>query len=583
MQRRNDLYLFLGLIGWFALVAVGVVIAAHGAGEPPFWDALSYVEKSKRFWDNVAAGIWENPLDILPTIRPPGVIAVAFPFGFSYNYHRFYARMILAPIALLAVAVMVAGWEPQKSAAFKKALMAAVLVLAGMPFLYQFQPNDILRTQSNWGLVDGLLAGVAALATAAGVRSVRLRSIPWAVLAALVAAYGLYVKPAGLIVMGLVGATWLLMAAESIGWSIKRAWEDKRFLVYVLVGLVIAAGVYFKAVDTAFNSAYYSQENIEFGLRNLRIFREEVVYAVDLPLLADLLRCSCGWLVLVSIVTGLTAAVKTRTHLAAAAMAALTLVVGVWFWIFTTNIGDVRYFMPFVTIAFMLTMPAVLSLADRVTLRTVTGATILAGLPAVLVTAMMLMPAPPVWLQSRLGVNLFNNYYGPENEQARRLLVELEQAKRPLSQVYIFDVSSVTRNFGAVVDYHNSIIHHEPYLRTMLPVNWQRGLAYRFDEMVQSDFLAFQPITDPTKCASILAKQTIDDYPDQSLHVNAWATTIGPNEGVELMSETRLRLMRVTDPAKLAASLKQFAVQYTWPKPFRDNNNPDWWARPAQE
>jgi hypothetical protein len=192
---------------------------------------------------------------------------------------------------------------------------------------------------------------------------------------------------------------------------------------------------------------------------------------------------------------------------------------------------------------------------------------------------MLLLPFRPVWLQKGLGVNLFTNLYQAKNAQAAHLLAALTQpGKDVVRQIYVFDTGSANRNFTAVLDYYYAIAPQHVWVRTILPVDWQRGLAYHCDEIVQSDYLVFQPDPSAERRHAILAKTTIDDYDDQTIHMNAWASTLGPNQGVEVVSETRLRLLRVTDPEKLAAALHRFAAGYTWPKPFRDNNDPRWWT-----
>jgi len=184
--------------------------------------------------------------------------------------------MVIVPIALLAAAAVIAGWETGKRNGFNCALLALTLILAGMPFLYQFQPNEFMRTQSNWGLVDGLLAGLVAFATAAVIRSVRLRSIGWAATAACVAAYGLFVKPSGLLIMALIGITWVVLTANSVNWNLQALRDDREFRHYARKSLINAVAVYGVAVIAAFTSAYYSPSSIAFGIRNLKIFHDEV-------------------------------------------------------------------------------------------------------------------------------------------------------------------------------------------------------------------------------------------------------------------------------------------------------------------
>jgi hypothetical protein len=581
MSRKTDVLFFVALALWLGLVAVGVAMAAHHTNEPPFWDALSYAEKSKRFWDALDKDGWKNPLEIEPTIRPPGVIAMAYPFGFSWNFHRFYFRCIFIPIAILAAAAVTAGWRRPAAPERKIALAGLTLVLAGMPILYQFQPNDFLRAQSNWGLVDGLLAAVTAFAMAAALRSVRHRSIGWAGAAALAAAYGLFVKPAGLILMGLVGIAWIARAIDSVGWRVAAFRDDRAWRSYALISLALAAAIYAWAVTLAFQSPYYSTQNIQFGLRNLEIFHNEVIYAIDANIIITLLHHSTGWLTLLVIAAGVASGVRDRRYLANGLMAMVCIVAGVWFWAVTTNIGDVRYFLPFVTAAFVLTMPGVLSMAERNATRTVSVAAGIGAAPVLLVTLMLLTPLKPLPLQRALGVNLLTDVYRAENDQANALLIAM---KRPgttsVSQVYIFGVNNPLRAFAAVIDHHNSIIPDNVWIRTIVPVDWHRGLAFHCDEIVASDFLAFIPVANATDRGTILAHHNVVNYEDQAQTMSAWATELGPDDGVSLVSQTRVRVLHVTDREKLAASLQRFVLRHTWPQSFRDANDPHWWTPP---
>ena len=78
---------------------------------------------------------------------------------------------------------------------------------------------------------------------------------------------------------------------------------------------------------------------------------------------------------------------------------------------------------------------------------------------------------------------------------AADLLAELKQpGKDVIRQIYVFDTDSANRNFTAVLDYYYAIAPERVWVRTMLPVDWQRGLAYRFDKIVQSEYLVFQPV-----------------------------------------------------------------------------------------
>jgi len=145
-----------------------------------------------------------------------------------------------------------------------------------------------------------------------------------------------------------------------------------------------------------------------------------------MDLVALLLRFSAGWLALAVIAVGLIATLFARRHRASAVMAAGIFAGGAWFWIVTTNIGDVRYFMPFVAIAFILVIPAILDLAERAPPVLSIGLAALAAIPTGLITVMLFLSTPPMDLQRALGINLFTNMYAAENQQASHLLEELK-------------------------------------------------------------------------------------------------------------------------------------------------------------
>jgi hypothetical protein len=226
-------------------------------------------------------------------------------------------------------------------------------------------------------------------------------------------------------------------------------------------------------------------------------------------------------------------------------------------------------------------VPPILALVEQAP--RITSATVaITAVPTLAITALLLMPAPPLAAQAALGVNLLTNVYAAENAQARALLNDLARRNVAEAEIYIFDVNTPIRNIGSVIDYHNVMERRAPYLRTILAVDWSRGLTFRCDEMVKSEFLAFEPVNDAEYRDGILDERRIADYPAQARLMSAWASTLGPAQGVEIVSETRVRIVRVVDPARFARALQAFTVGYQWPEPFRIANAAVWWSPTAR-
>ena len=199
------------LVGlWLAVIGTAIWSYAAAEVEPPAWDALSYAVKAFNFWDTVGRGHLFNPLNLQPAVRPPGTILMSYPFGFSHAFNAYYFRSMYLPIVLLAAAAYLACHRRGANRRASWATAVIALSLCGMPGLYQFQA-DTLPAVNFWGLVDAFMAGVGAVAVAAAMRSVETRSAGWTIAAALAAAFCLMIKPAGGLVMVLVGATWLLL------------------------------------------------------------------------------------------------------------------------------------------------------------------------------------------------------------------------------------------------------------------------------------------------------------------------------------------------------------------------------------
>ena len=562
------------LVAWVALVGVGQWWAASGALEPPTMDVYSYAVKAKSVWAAVTQGPWVNPFDIAPTIRPPGTILMSYPFGFGADFHGYYFRSVFLPVALIALAVwVVTGGAPTARPWLRAAMACAV---AGAPTGFQFQYNKMLPAASFFGLTDGFLAGVAAVAMAAAVRSAREKSVEWAVLAALLAAFSFMIKPAGIFVMALVGLAWLVLAAERWNFNLARLRADSPSLAFIVRGLGLAVAIYAVAAWAAFGSGYFSANNIAFGAAALSVMKSEFRFFADVDgaMLTFLIKISLGYAVPALIVCGLLVAVRDRAQRTPAAIALACLVVGVWFWMVETGLEVVRYFLPFAFLAVVVVAPGVIGALSQMKPRFAATLAALVASPALASSLILFIPDASFSWQRALGINVNANVYAAENAQSRALIERLRQEGASDATLYLFDITSPLRNVHAVVEFRALIEATAPRVTLALPRDWQRSNAFRLDEILRADVIGFEVMEDGPVRAAILAQTEVVDFAAEVGLLSAWFSALGADEGLETLSQTHVRLVKVADRAKLERSLEALEQRYRFSDRFRAANPP---------
>lgn len=561
MTRFNRAMPGLAVTAWFIAVVVGVALAALSATEPPVWDSLSYVQKALTFWQAVDTGKPFNPFDLPMTMRPPGTILMSYPFGWSDDYRWFYFRSVIIPIGLLIAAVYLAGHRAAMTRKDHWLLASLAIALAGMPMLFRFQ----MLTKEGvyaWGLVDGFLAGIAALAAAAVIRSATSRSVGWAAAAAVLAAFCLLIKPAGALLMAVTGASWLLLALNP-----SRLRADAGERRFITLSLVIAAGIFALTALAAFTSAYFSAENIAFGQRVMGMFDQELGSLISLPLMLELVRESFGYAIPLFILAGLF--MGTR----ASGAALICLIAGVWFWLFQTDASQIRYFVPFGAMAFALLVPSVIRALDRLQPEPAYIVSALAVAPAVITAVVLFTGASPAW-QRGLGISLEANAFAPENAQAADFLRGLESKGVKQATVYVTDTTPALRNVLSVLHYPIITTPALPQVSILAPVDWQNPTATRMGNLLGSDYVAFEPLDD----SALLAQRDVADFKAEAALVNAWLTSLGPSDGVEKISQTRVALLRISDRSAFNTALEQFEAAHQWPPSHAAANPQRWWS-----
>jgi len=556
---------------WLVLAGAGMALAAAAAMEPPSYDPFSYVVKAFGFWDGLANGRLVNPFGLGPSVRPPGTILVAYPLGFSPDFRWFYFRTCFIPLLMLVAAVYIAGYERGQSAPQRWTLAALAAVLGGMPTLYQFQHNDLLPAASFWGLVDNFMAGVSALAIAAVIRSVRRKSWRWALAGALAGALALMVKPAGLLVMAVVGLSWMMMLGSEYRWSFARLKSDAPSYAFAVKGFKGAAIVYLLAVLAAVLSPYFSPGNIAFGSQVLSVMSSTIVSSFDVDLLVLMIRVSFGVAITAVIVAGLVVGFGLRIARGEGAVALLCFIVGLWFWLIETDIVLARYFLPFAALTFIALVPVWMRLAGgRYAAAGYIGA-VAAAVPTVVILTLMLQPNPSLRWQGALGVNLVANYFEAENSQAAALMAKMKGEGDLKAPVYMFHTTSPLRNFAAGLMYPAFLDPAGPQASIRLPMDWQRSTTFRISEMLDSRYIAFEPVFDPDQRKSLLERGA-KDFTEEFMLMGAVFTDLDRDDGLCLISETRVRVFEVCDRALFESAMERVKQSYVWPPAFREAN-----------
>jgi hypothetical protein len=558
------------LVVWLILIGVAIWPYAEMEVEPPAWDALSYAAKAASFWNAIDHRHFFNPFNLAPTGRPPGTVLMSYPFGFSNDFNAYYFRSIFFPIVLLAAAPYIACYH--SGASSRSCWILAVLALAfcGMPVLYQFELNDALPGISFWGLVDNFLGGVAAISVAAAIRSVRRLSVGWAIGAATTAAICLLVKPAGILVIVVVGTTWLILFGFVIGWDLASLRQEPALRRFFGIGLTSAVIIFTLSFAAAFSSKYLSAANIGYGERAVAVLKSDFAPAINFDQLLSLTEYSFGYVVPVLFAAGMLSALFSRGDKGLLVAAVFCLIIGIWFWLVETGIQQIRYFLPFGYMAFVIIVPVL----DR-RMRLLSGAATLALgalllAPIFAVTALLLSSRPSVALQRTLHVNLTSGAFRAENNQAAAFLT-MVQNEGPRS-VYMFQLNSTARNFSAVVGYWTYFDQWRVRTIVRLPIDWARSTTFRFSEIATSDFLLFEPIENDAARQSILEINKIDSFDEETLLMRAWLSTLGSDEGLALVSQTRLRLLRIVDRGSFERALLQLRKAHDWRQAFREAN-----------
>jgi hypothetical protein len=573
------------LVLTLCLTALGIGIhrKAARAVAPPIFDPMSYYTKGAMVWKEWSNGRLVNPLNVEPTSRPPGTMLLTSPLGFSPDFRAFFFRSTYIPVVVFVIAFWVRAESQVRRPRQRWANLAGALMLASLPMFYQFERNPNFTFTADWGHMDCFLGALAALATSLLMVSVRRCSIALAAMGVFLGALTLFVKPAGLALLPIFCFLW---ATELIAmhWPLRAKLRGNRMLKRYSIWTASLLVLTFAAVTAeSFGSEYLSKANLAFGYNGQKIVIDMYKSVPLRSLISPQIQASLGWHWLcASIVAALLLLGGMAVRLSRRSMrleefrflaALATLGLGVVWWVEFAGPAQIRYLYPFLTIFLVVLLPGILAVADVALPRWARrGLAIVCVAPMGVIVALLFMDAPPLKAQWLAGVNLTSGQFSQEVRMGDLLVDQARQQGRSL-KVYVIPPDQRP----AVVEAEGiqfSLSHPDaPTFQTQRPNDWAHPILIRRVEFVQADYLLIDPVRDADRLRALLTQPVVDDPAIESDVFSAWLTQAAGEQGLEVLSESDLRLIRVIDHAKLDQAFGRLIPKHHWRDLFYAENN----------
>ena len=573
------LALWVGFVGW------AVWQHAARSDQPPLYDASGYYEKAHNFWNNLHQEKMVNPLNLAPTFRPPGTVLMAYPFGFHADYRGFYFRSIFFPVALLCIAIAIAGFGRGVPDSSRWFLVLFAIYLSSLPAFYYFGLAPDFPLPHYWGMVDFFLSGMAALAAAFSIRSIEKFSLTWVAATALSSAFCVFIKPTGTVVMALIGLIWSGLSLVRILRLKQAPGEQKVAIKWFWRSIFIQSIIGLAALILAFNSAYLSQHNLAFGINAMEVMRNEVSLSWHV-VKEVIIHRGLGYpfpMIMLLMVLFIGHRLPRTTigpdpwsgamPYALAASSGAVFIFGVWFWIVESGAAtQIRYFFPFLLMAAVYAAPIIGRGTQQMSRWQLVLISILMIVPSANLAILLADKGPsPEW-QKWTGVNLSSGAGGKVALQANKFVSNVQGGGKNII-VYSFLLDWVDAIFQSAFDYARVVTPEKPTISIRRPVDWARPSTFRTEEMLDADYWIIEPVRDSAVAKSALARFSIDEVYQENLLFEAWATQLTANDGVKVVSETpKVRILRITNATLLETALDKLIASHHWRRVFIEAN-----------
>jgi len=573
------------------VIYLGVMIWQHAVQsvQPPHYDPLTYMQKAMNFWKAVDQGKLFNPLNIEPTNRPPGTILMSHPFGFSADFKGFHFRSVFFPILCIVLAVYMAAGIPQTPEE-GWGVAAVAILFSAIPMFYSFDFNEIITRPSYWGLVDNFQAGIAAMAVAGFVRSLKARSLVWLMWGAFFGSFTLMIKPSGIMIMALLAATWLVVVIMEYLWAKKFKQPNSDLHRYVIIGGIQTILIYSVIVLLCIFSNYFSIQNFEYAKHALKVMGD-VLKAPPSQILF-LLFTSAGiafvfW-VLGKVVLIIYYCFSSNERHNALSLTNVGLllstpviwILGIFFWLVVQAGGNqVRYFYPFLLMGAICMIPMSLHIINHNPRWIRLAELVLCFLPALNIGAMLALASPSIQWQWLSGVNVTVEHDREEVNQAYAFLEELKR-KNKRAILYSF-FSGVLPDIFVTVGVYEEIVRPDlPVFKSISTVDWKNGFVVKTDQLLNADYILIRK--DLGRKAEKLSDRLIDTSDSESIVFQEWLCGLHENAGVKAVSDGRvLRLLEIVDRKEFERAVESFVSERSWRSEFIAANSQQRWSNEA--
>ena len=572
------------------LTYLGAMIWQHNVQsvQTPQYDPLTYMQKALNFWKAVDQGKLFNPLNLDPTNRPPGTILMSYPFGFSSDFKGFLFRSVFVPILCIVLAVYAAAGIPRTSVAGWSVAAVAILFSA-IPMFYNFDYSEINPRPSFWGLVDNFQAGIAALAVAGFVKSLKRRSLIWLAGGAFCGSFTLLIKPSGLMIMALLTAMWLIVVIVEWFWARKHQQSNSNMHRYVIIGGIQTFLIYSVVVLLCIFSNYFSIENFAYAKQALKVMED--VLKVSPFLISFLLFDSAG-IAFVLWVLGVGSLIayycfshnERNTPLSARMVGLLVSIpviwsLGAWYWLVVQAGGNqIRYFYPFFLMGAVCMIPVSLHVLQYSRRWIRLAELVLCFLPALNIGVLLALKSPSIPWQRFTGVNVSVAQDREEVNHAYTLLDELRKRNKS-AKLYSFYSGILPGIFLNVGVYEGLIKPDLPVFNTTYSANWLSGFVVRTDELLDVDYILVRK--DLGWIAEKFFDRQLDTFYSESITFQAWLCGLNGNAGVKTVSDSRvLRLLEIIDRKAFEYAVESFVAAHSWrPEFMAANSQRRWWNK----
>ena len=573
---------------WVVFLAATIWQHALASVQPPSGDGLSYLQKAASFWAAVEQGKPFNPLNLFPSLRPPGSILMSYPFGLTVDFHGYHFRSVFLPLLCVVLAVYIAA-GPANAQRDGWSVAGIALLFSSLPMFFWLDWNDARRVTNGWGMVDNFQAGIAALAGAAMVRSVYTRSQAWLFAASCLACLTFLVKQSGLMIMGVLALVWLIVLI--LEWRLVFRSNPGPLRTYAIKGVVQLFVIYAAVLVPSIFSGYFSRSNFAYAMKALGFYRD-VAPSPGLGLFHQASgEIAVLWMlgVVALFIFRLPNAVDGNRLVACRALGLLVgsvviWLLGIWYWIVIQAGGSqIRYFHPFMLMGAICAVPAAMFAWPRSS-RWLRWPLLALCFASALNIALLLVAgdSPSLEWQKLSGVSVSVGHHRDEVAQANALLAEIRTGKAD-ARVYFTPMSSQPQTFIFVGAYEKIVKPALPAFIPVSPMDWSRGFVVRIYELLDSDYIVTRKLEGHEPEGRFAAKE-FNSFRAEFNAFDGWLSTLDRRSGVEIFSESEtLRVLRVIDRDALLLALHKFVSEHTWRPEFHAANRapPPAWSGPS--